>query len=105
VNLKVSIITYTLNSRQFLEQSIASVLSQDYTEIEYIFVDGGSTDGTLDLISEVNRPYFLEREITGGISRAMNRGIEIATGDIIAHLHSDDYYLHDRVISQIVEAL
>ena len=99
--LSFSIITCTWNSEPFLAQSLESVLAQDYPHIEYIFVDGGSTDGTLDRIKSLRRPYRLLENVRGGISRAMNAGIEVATGDVIAHLHSDDYYLRDDVLSTV----
>lgn len=103
--MKFSIVTCTWNSEPYLPQSIASVLGQDYPDIEYIFVDGGSTDGTLERIRSVPRPVKLIRDVRGGISHAMNEGIAAATGDVIAHLHSDDYYLHPRVLSSVAEAL
>lgn len=101
--MRVSIVTCTWNSEPFLADSIASVLAQDYPDIEYIFVDGGSTDGTLERIESIARPVIILRHVTGGISRAMNAGLARARGDIIAHLHSDDWYLHGQVISRVVE--
>ncbi len=103
--LTFSIITCTWNSATYLPQSIESVLSQNYPHIEYIFVDGGSTDGTLEQIRSLKRPYRLIENIGGGISRAMNEGIRHATGDVIAHLHSDDYYLHGNVLSTVADHL
>jgi glycosyltransferase involved in cell wall biosynthesis len=103
--LTFSVITCTWNSVKFLPASIASVLAQDYLNIEYVFVDGGSNDGTLDLIQSIPRPVTLVSGVNGGISAAMNKGIELATGDVIAHLHSDDYYLHSRVVSQVARVL
>lgn len=103
--LTFSIITCTRNSAQWLPASIASVLAQDHPHIEYIFVDGGSTDDTLAQIAAVPRPYRLLTDVTGGISRAMNAGIEAATGDVIAHLHSDDYYLAPDVLSTVAREL
>jgi GT2 family glycosyltransferase len=96
-----SIITCTWNSEPYLAQSVESVLAQDYPHIEYIFVDGGSTDGTLERIRSLPRPYRLIENVRGGISRAMNEGIKAATGDVVAHLHSDDYYLHPKVLSTV----
>jgi glycosyltransferase involved in cell wall biosynthesis len=103
--LTFSIITCTWNSASYLEESISSVLAQDYPNIEYIFVDGGSTDGTLEMIRALPRPYRLLENVRGGISRAMNEGIQIATGDVIAHLHSDDYYLSPTVLSKVADHL
>jgi glycosyltransferase involved in cell wall biosynthesis len=103
--LRFSIITCTWNSTAFLDASIASVLAQDYPHIEYIFVDGGSTDGTLEKIRALPRPYRLIENIRGGISRAMNEGLYAATGDVVAHLHSDDYYLRPDVLSTVARHL
>lgn len=103
--LTFSIITCTWNSEPYLAQSIGSVLAQDYPHIEYIFVDGGSTDGTLERIASLPRPYRLLKNVNGGISRAMNEGIRVATGDVIAHLHSDDYYLGPAVLSTVARHL
>lgn len=103
--LTFSIITCTWNSAPYLGESIASVLAQDYPHIEYIFVDGGSTDGTLEQIRALRRPYQLIENVRGGVSRAMNEGIHAASGDVIAHLHSDDYYLHPHVLSTVAHHL
>lgn len=99
-----SIITCTRNSEPWLEESIASVLMQRGVEIDYVFVDGGSTDGTLQRIRALQRPYTLIDNVSGGISRAMNAGLEVARGDIIAHLHSDDFYLRDDTLLTVAEA-
>ena len=105
MSLSFSIITCTWNSAAWLPQSIASVLEQDYPDVEYIFVDGGSTDGTLEQIRAIQRPYKLLTNVTGGISRAMNAGIEAASGDVLAHLHSDDYYLNGEVLPRVAKEL
>jgi glycosyltransferase involved in cell wall biosynthesis len=99
--MKFSIVTCTWNSERFLPESIASVLAQDHPDIEYIFVDGGSDDRTIEMIRAVPRDVVFVTGIRGGISRAMNEGIRLATGDVVAHLHSDDYYLHPRVLSTV----
>lgn len=101
----MSIVTCTWNSAWYLSQSIASVLEQTYAPVEYIFVDGGSDDGTLEMIENIPRQTQILRDVRGGISRAMNAGIEAATGDVIAHLHSDDYYLDPGVLEHIVTSL
>lgn len=103
--LSISIITCTRNSEPFLAQSIASVLVQDHPQIETIFVDGGSTDGTLERIRALPRPCTLLENLRAGISDAMNAGARVATGDVIAHLHSDDYYLRPDVLSMVAARL
>lgn len=99
--LRFSIITCTWNSEPYIAQSIASVLAQDHQNFEYIFVDGGSTDGTLERIEAIDREKIILTNVRGGVARAMNAGIEAATGDIIAHLHADDYYLNPTVLADV----
>jgi len=103
--LTFSIITCTWNSARYLDEAIASVLSQDYPHYEMIFVDGGSTDGTLERIRALQRPYRLLENVSGGVSRAMNHGLRAARGDVIAYLHSDDYYLRPDVLSLVARHL
>ncbi len=99
-----SIITCTRNSEPWLAASMASVLMQRGVAVDYIFVDGNSDDGTLQRIRSLQRPYTLIEHISGGISRAMNAGIDAARGDIVAHLHSDDFYLRDDVLLTVALA-
>lgn len=100
----ISVITCTRNSEPWLAESIASVLKQRAVSVDYILVDGGSSDGTLERIRSLDRPYTLIENVQGGISEAMNAGIEAARGEIIAHLHSDDFYLHDDVLHTVANA-
>ncbi len=99
--LTFSVITCTWNSEPYLEDSIQSVLGQDYPYVELVFVDGGSTDGTLKRIRGLDHPHRLLENVSGGISRAMNTGIAVANGEVIAHLHSDDYYLRSDTLSTV----
>lgn len=101
--MKVSIITVTCNSAAYLEDCIQSVLRQQYHNIEYIIIDGGSTDGTLDIIKKYEEDIAKwVSETDGGMFDAINKGIALATGDIIGTLNSDDFYASDDVISAIV---
>ena len=100
--MKISIITTTYNSATTIEQTIQSVLNQSYTNIEYIVVDGGSTDGTLDIINRYKAQLGkIISEKDNGIYDAINKGIDLATGDIIGILHSDDFYMNSTVIEKI----
>ena len=91
--MKISIITVCLNSEGTIRDTIDSVISQDYSPIEYIIIDGDSTDATLDVIREFgNDVSLIISEPDGGIYDAMNRGIKLASGDIIGFLNSDDFY-------------
>lgn len=102
--MKVSIITPSFNSVHTISDTINSIASQTYPHIEHIIIDGGSTDGTLEVI-QANKhliDYWIS-EKDQGIYDAMNKGILRATGDIIAILNSDDFYTHDEVILRVVQ--
>lgn len=102
--IRFSIITCTWNSESTLRETIESVANQTHRSVEHIFVDGGSTDGTLQIIAELAPSAVVLNNIGGGISRAMNEGAAAATGDVIAHLHSDDYYLSPQVLATVAAA-
>jgi len=101
---KISIITVALNSQSTIRHTIKSVSSQDYDNVEYILIDGGSTDWTLDIIEncKCKIDYFISEE-DEGIYDAMNKGIQAATGDIIGILNSDDFYPDNFVLSKVAE--
>ncbi len=103
--MKFSIITCTWNSEEWLADSIASVDAQQDSDIERIFVDGGSTDRTLDIIAGVKGDVKVIRDQRNGISNAMNEGARIATGDVVAHLHSDDIYVDGSVLDKVRRGL
>ena len=96
-----SIVTCTRNSAATLADTLASVQGQTCRDIEHVFVDGGSRDGTLAMLAACPGNTRLVRDIGGGISRAMNVGIAAASGDIVAHLHGDDYYLAPDVLATV----
>jgi len=101
----VSIITPSYNSAKFISQTIESVLSQTYNNIEYIIIDGSSTDGTIEIIKEYqDKITNFVSEPDMGIYDAMNKGIALATGDVIGILNSDDFYVDDSVIEGVVKA-
>ena len=103
--MKVSIITSCYNREATIRGAIESVLAQDYPDIEYIVVDGASKDGTLDVINEYkNRIVKIVSEPDHGMYEAINKGIRLATGDIIGLVHSDDMLYDKHVISDVVAA-
>lgn len=96
---KVSIITIALNSETHIEQTITSVVRQSYPNLEYIVIDGGSTDRTLDIVKRhENKMACWVSEPDCGIADAMNRGLARASGEFVIFLHSDDYLLDDNVV-------
>ncbi len=99
---KVSIITVVYNGIEHLEQTIESVLGQNYDNIEYIVIDGGSTDGTVDLLQKYDKHItFWVSEPDGGIYDAMNKGIAKATGEIVGLINADDWYAKDAVANVV----
>ena len=103
--LTFSIITCTCNSMATLPDTLRSVQAQQGVALQHIFVDGDSTDGTLDLLRAQPGDVQVITGVRGGIARAMNAGIAAATGDVVAHLHSDDYYLRPDVLATVAQRL
>lgn len=104
INSKVSIITVVFNGVKTLEQTIQSVINQTYKNIEYIIIDGGSTDGTLDIIKKYeDKISFWISEKDKGLYDAMNKGISFAKGEIIGMINSDDWY-EANAVELIVQA-
>ena len=103
--MKVSIITVCFNSVATIEDTIKSVLTQDCCkDIEYIVIDGGSTDGTLEILAKYQSKLseFIS-EPDKGIYDAMNKGIRLSSGDIVAALNSDDVYADETIVGQMAE--
>ena len=105
--MKISIITATYNSGKTLRDTIESILRQTYTDYEYIIKDGGSKDDTLDIVKEY-APRFGDRlkvvsEPDLGIYDAMNKGFQMATGDVIGILNSDDFYTSDDALQVVAD--
>jgi glycosyltransferase involved in cell wall biosynthesis len=102
--LKISIITVCYNSSQTIHTAIESVLSQNYPEVEYIIVDGKSTDNTVEIIKQYStRITEWISEPDKGIYDAMNKAIQMATGDVVGILNSDDFYFDSTVISTVMD--
>lgn len=106
--MKISVITVAYNSTQTIEDTMKSVLEQTYSDIEYIVVDGDSTDDTADIVKSYEEKFCGRlrwiSEKDSGIYDAMNKGIRMATGDVVGILNSDDYYTSNDVIERLVEA-
>lgn len=106
--MKVSIITVTYNRNATLQHTIQSVLNQTYDNIEYIIIDGASTDNSISIIQKYESKFDGRlkwvSEPDKGLYDALNKGIKIATGDIIGILHSDDFFTTNNIIEQIVSS-
>ena len=99
----ISIITVVYNGEALLEKTIKSVINQTYKNIEYIIIDGGSTDGTVDIIKKYkDQIFYWVSEPDKGLYDAMNKGIEIATGDFINFMNADDIIYSNSAIENIV---
>lgn len=108
IMLKISLITVVYNSEQTLYHTIQSVLSQTYPNIEYIIVDGASTDDTVNIIKNCEHNFDGRlkwiSEKDAGLYDAMNKGIKMATGDVIGILNSDDFFAANDVVQNIVKS-
>lgn len=94
----ITIVTVVFNGEEFLEETILSVIDQSYDNVEYIIIDGGSTDGTVDIIKKYDSQIdYWVSEPDNGIYYAMNKGISLATGDYIGIINADDWYEHNAV--------
>ncbi len=103
MNPKISIITVCYNSAKTIEDTILSVINQTYNNIEYIIIDGLSTDNTLEIVNKYkNKIAKVVSEKDAGLYDAINKGIGLATGEIIANLNSDDFYIDNNVIADVV---
>ena len=101
--MKFSIITVSFNSEKTIERTINSVLSQNYSNIEYIIVDGDSKDSTIQIIEKYkNSIHQFISEKDEGIYDAINKGISMATGDIVGILNSDDIFSNQNIITEVV---
>lgn len=106
--MKISVITVTYNSEAYLTDTIESVLTQDYKDIEYIIIDGNSSDSTIDIIKRYEKDFDGRMkwvsEPDNGMYDAINKGIGMATGEVIGMLNSDDFYASEDVVSNIAQA-
>jgi len=102
--VKVSIVTVVWNNKDTIKYAIESVLSQTYPNVEYIIIDGASTDSTIEIIKGYgNKINKFISEPDHGIYDAMNKGLKLATGDVIGILNSDDMYINNHIIEKIIK--
>ena len=103
--MKISIVTAVYNREATIAEAIESVTLQDYRDIEHIIVDGGSSDGTLtEIRARLHPDMTLISERDNGIYDALNKGIGLATGEVIGLIHSDDFFAHRQVLTSVAEA-
>ncbi|MEP4889848.1 MAG: glycosyltransferase family 2 protein [Aliiglaciecola sp.] len=103
---KISVVTAVYNGEKYVEHCIKSIVEQTYSNIEYVFIDGGSSDNTLNIANKyADKIDILVSEPDNGISDAMNKGIKACTGDYIIVIHSDDYLYEPETISRLVSQM
>lgn len=103
--MKITVITATWNSEATIAFALESVARQDHPDIEHLIIDGGSKDGTLSVVEGYRRPGLrVISEPDKGIYDALNKGLRLATGDLIGFMHSDDVYADDTVLSEVAKA-
>ena len=101
--MKISVVTVCYNSVDTIEETMLSVLNQTYSDVEYIIIDGGSTDGTVDIIKKyADRIAYWVSEPDNSIYDAMNKGIAVATGDYINFMNSGDSFASKDSISNVL---
>jgi len=104
--VKISVVTVVLNAAGSIKKCVASVLGQTYDNIEYLVIDGVSTDGTLDILARYrDRIDYLVSEPDRGLYHAMNKGIQAATGDFVYFLNSDDAFCDEAVVADVAAAI
>ncbi|MEW6470411.1 MAG: glycosyltransferase family 2 protein [Bacteroidota bacterium] len=100
--MRISIITVCFNAERTIERTIRSVLSQDHADVEYIVIDGGSTDRTPEIIQEYEQDIArFVSEKDEGIYFALNKGLSLASGEVIGQLHADDFYTDEKVLTKV----
>jgi glycosyltransferase involved in cell wall biosynthesis len=101
--MKISIITVSFNSAKTIRQTIESVLAQDYRDLEYIVIDGASKDGTVEILESFGDKIKSISEPDKGIYDALNKGVKMATGEVVGTIGGDDFYPNAQVISHVAE--
>ena len=102
--MKITIITAVYNREATIGQALQSVAGQSYPDVEHLIIDGASKDGTLDVVERHKTPNMrVISESDKGIYDALNKGLDLATGDVIGLMHSDDFFAHDDVLKHVAE--
>ena len=102
----ITVVTTVLNGERFLEQTIQSVIQQTYKNVEYIIIDGGSKDGTLDIIQKYDHSIdYWVSEADAGIYSGMNKGVALASGDWMSFINADDFLWSDSVLERVATSL
>jgi len=100
--IEISLITICFNNESTIGDTLDSVIAQRYPELEYVIVDGGSTDATLEIIKSKQKPWFkVISEPDEGIYDALNKGIELSTGEVVGMLHADDVFADDNILNLV----
>jgi len=102
--MRITIITATFNNEKTIEQTLESVKNQTYSDIEHIIIDGNSSDKTIEVIKKFEHINKIVSEPDNGIYYALNKGLQIATGDVVGFLHADDFYANNDCLSKIAKA-
>lgn len=103
--MKITVITVAYNSSNTIADALASVAEQTHPDIEHIIIDGGSTDNSMSIVKRYSAGLaHVVSEPDAGIYDAMNKGLDLASGDVVGFLNSDDVYAHDKVLSEIAQA-
>jgi len=104
--MKISIITVCYNSARTLGRTLESVARQTYPNVEHILIDGGSTDASMDIVAKSGKHLAVAiSERDNGIYDAMNKGLAMATGDVVAFLNSDDYYSSSEILMEVAQVM
>ncbi|MFA6247637.1 MAG: glycosyltransferase family 2 protein [Mucilaginibacter sp.] len=104
-DLKISVITVSYNAQSTIEQCVQSVIGQDYPHIEYIIIDGNSSDGTISVLEKYKKYiHVFVSEPDKGIYDAMNKGIALASGDVIGILNADDFFADSHTLTVVLDA-
>ena len=102
--MKISIITISFNANDTIEKTLKSVVGQSYKNIEHLIIDGGSKDNTIDICKSYSHISKILSEPDKGVYDAFNKGIKLATGDVIGFLNADDTFYNENSIQDIVDA-